>query len=179
MKRGRLEAWQCEACTLINASSEQRCEACEGPRPEPSRALCPPSAVSHGCAADASARETIDLCESDSGEQQGGDGRIEVEGQRGGGVSPVCEAPSARSPHVGLPRVGSEVVVNSSFDEQMDAIRKRRAEQFRLSASIEGDREPKASYTPLGLLSFNVWFQYPETFGPRMAEVGRLADIGK
>ena len=64
----------------------------------------------------------------------------------------------------------------------MAAIRRLRAQQYRdAPREATESTEPAAGSgpaVPLHVLSFNVWFAYPETFSKRMEEVARLADVG-
>ncbi|KAJ1449814.1 Endonuclease/exonuclease/phosphatase [Pelagophyceae sp. CCMP2097] len=78
--------------------------------------------------------------------------------------APRREAAPAPAPQRALAAPGSIM-------EQLAAVRKLKAAEF-------GDAKPTANEAPTAVkaLTYNVWFEYPETFPDRMAAISRIID---
>ncbi|KAL1529951.1 hypothetical protein AB1Y20_000879 [Prymnesium parvum] len=79
-------------------------------------------------------------------------------------------------------------LINESAADSCDVCEARRAPLIDLCESDSNAATPppreaapaagERRASSVSVLSFNVWFHHPETFATRMAEVGRLADVG-
>lgn len=59
---------------------------------------------------------------------------------------------------------------------QLQAARSAAAQRYREQCS--GRTCASANVSFFGALSFNVWFEFPDTFADRMATIAHLADVG-